>query len=186
MKYKYTKEELQKVVLSSSSIRQCLIKLGMKPAGGNYSTLKERFKAWDINISHFHGKGWNIGLKFKPTKKKPMEKILVKGSKYQSYKLKLRLFNEGYKDYKCELCLLTEWLNNPIPLELHHIDGDKYNNEIENLQILCPNCHAFTDNYRGKNILSAQKETSDVESPKFRETLTGNPEPSLIEEGAET
>lgn len=185
-KYKYTKEELQEVVLNSGSIRQCLIKLNMKPAGGNYQTLHERFKEWNIDTSHFHGQGWNIGLKFRPTKRKPMEEILVRNSKFRSSHLKKRLFDESYKDKKCELCLLSEWLNNPIPLELHHIDGDKYNNEIENLQILCPNCHALTDTYRGKNILSARKEISLVESPKFRETLTGNPEPSLLEEGAET
>jgi predicted HNH restriction endonuclease len=43
-------------------------------------------------------------------------------------------------------------LGNPIPLELHHIDGDKTNNTLENFQLLCPNCHALTDSYRGKNV----------------------------------
>jgi 5-methylcytosine-specific restriction endonuclease McrA len=59
---------------------------------------------------------------------------------------------EGIKPYCCENCGLSTWLGNPIPLELHHIDGDKTNNTLENFQLLCPNCHALTDSYRGKNV----------------------------------
>ena len=57
----------------------------------------------------------------------------------------------------------TEWQGKPIALELHHINGQKDDLRIENLQILCPNCHAFTDNYRGRSIKvqSAQQETSE-------------------------
>ncbi len=61
------------------------------------------------------------------------------------------MLNEGYKEHKCESCGLTTWLDKPIPLELHHIDGNRNNNTLENFQLLCPNCHAFTDSYRGKN-----------------------------------
>jgi hypothetical protein len=56
------------------------------------------------------------------------------------------------RGHKCEVCSLTEWRGQPIPLELHHVDGDKHNNERRNLMLLCPNCHAFTETYRGKNI----------------------------------
>jgi 5-methylcytosine-specific restriction endonuclease McrA len=52
----------------------------------------------------------------------------------------------------CELCNTSEWLGSPITLEVHHIDGNNKNNELPNLQILCPNCHSQTDNYRAKNI----------------------------------
>ena len=52
----------------------------------------------------------------------------------------------------CVKCNLTKWLDSDIPLELHHINGDKFDNRIENLQLLCPNCHSFTDNYRAKNM----------------------------------
>ena len=69
----------------------------------------------------------------------------------QSNKVRIRLLEEGYKEHKCERCGLTTWLGQPIPLELHHIDGNKDNNTLENFQLLCPNCHAFTDSYRGKN-----------------------------------
>ena len=69
----------------------------------------------------------------------------------QSNKVRLRLLEEGYKEHKCECCGLTTWLGKPIPLELHHKDGDRTNNSLDNFQLLCPNCHAFTDSYRGKN-----------------------------------
>jgi len=66
--------------------------------------------------------------------------------------LKKRLLKENVKMHRCENCGLTEWLACPIPLEQHHKDGKRYNNAIENLLLLCPNCHALTDNYRAKNI----------------------------------
>lgn len=191
MRYTYTKEQLQEIVSTSYSIAECLRKLNMKAAGGNYQTLKERFKDWDIDTNHFRDRGWNVGLRFKPNPPKPLSEILTKDSKYQSSSLRIRLLKEGYKKHQCECCFNTTWLSKPIPLELHHIDGDKYNNELSNLQLLCPNCHALTDNYRGKNIMSARKETSEVEPVKFRETFTsdssGNPELSYkYVESAET
>ena len=64
---------------------------------------------------------------------------------------KLRYHNLKSK-IKCEICNNSEWLGKVIPLELHHIDGDRFNNQLDNLQIICPNCHAQTDNYRAKNI----------------------------------
>jgi hypothetical protein len=83
----------------------------------------------------------------------PLEKILVEHSSYVStHHLKERLLKEGVKEHKCECCGSTKWMGEPIALELHHINGVKDDLRIENLQILCPNCHAFTDNYRGRNI----------------------------------
>lgn len=77
---------------------------------------------------------------------------LTKSQDIQTNKVRIRLLEEGYKEYKCECCGLTTWLGKPIPLELHHKDGDRTNNQLENFELLCPNCHAFTDSYRGKNI----------------------------------
>lgn len=106
------------------------------------------------------GKGWNRGENFKtPKPKQPIEQILVEHSTYvNSNNLRKRLLNEGIKERKCECCSNTEWMGRPISLELHHVNGVKDDLRIENLQILCPNCHAFTDNYRGKGM-SAFKET---------------------------
>ena len=80
-----------------------------------------------------------------------LEEYLRNSQDIQSNKVRIKLLREGYKEHKCENCGLTEWLGQPIPLELHHKDGNRNHNEIENYQFLCPNCHAFTDSYRGKN-----------------------------------
>ena len=110
--------------------------------------------------------GWNVGNRYRPIKTaQPLTEILVENSNYQSFKLAKRLLKEGYKERKCEMCGNTHWCNYLIPLELHHINGIKTDNRLENLQMLCPNCHALTDNYRGKNIgMSAQEETLEVEA----------------------
>lgn len=62
-----------------------------------------------------------------------------------------RLIEEGIKENKCEICGLSLWMNKPIPLELHHKDFNHYNNSIENLQVLCSNCHMQAHNYNNCN-----------------------------------
>lgn len=95
-----------------------------------------------------------------------MSEILIEHSTYTStFHLKERLLKENVKDHKCECCGNTEWMGKPIALELHHVNGIKDDLRIENLKMFCPNCHAFTDNYRGKNIgMSAQEEILGVEA----------------------
>ena len=82
------------------------------------------------------------------------------------------------RGHKCECCGLTEWLNEPIPLEVHHLDGKELNSELDNLILLCPNCHALTENYRGRNINNGIISISDEEfvdalnkSPNIRQAL---------------
>lgn len=164
MKSKRTKEEYEQAVRNSHSIAGVCRQLGLKPAGGNYRIIHQVIEQYHLDISHFTGKGWNVGLTFKPQKEKPLEKILVKNSTFQSYKLKKRLLKEGLKEKKCECCGLRIWQGKEIPLEIHHINGDNHDHRISNLQMLCPNCHALTDNYRGLNK-SAHRETDDVELP---------------------
>ena len=93
----------------------------------------------------------------------PLLEYLQNSEDIQSNKVRVKLLKEGYKEHKCECCGLTEWLGHPIPLELHHLNGIHTDNRLENLQVLCPNCHAQTDNYSGK-VLSAQEETLGVEA----------------------
>lgn len=88
----------------------------------------------------------------KGIKQSSLIELLVINSTYQSNKLRKRLLNEGYKEHKCECCLNTDWNGKSIPLELEHINGDNSDNRFLNLKFLCPNCHAQTDSYRGKNI----------------------------------
>lgn len=161
---KYSDEQLIQAVKDNKSYAGVMRQLGLIPAGGNYRTVKKKIAELNLDTSHFTGKGWNVGLKFKPKQAQPLSEILVENSNYQSYKLLRRLLKEGVKERVCENCGNSEWLDNPIPLELHHINGINTDNRLENLQVLCPNCHALTDNYRGKNTKkSAQMETSEVE-----------------------
>lgn len=81
----------------------------------------------------------------------PLEQILIIGSKYQTNKLKERLIKQKLKEYKCEICNLTTWQGVQIPLELNHKNGINNDHRLENLELICPNCHALTDSYRGKN-----------------------------------
>jgi 5-methylcytosine-specific restriction endonuclease McrA len=81
----------------------------------------------------------------------PMEELLVVGRRTSRGHLKQRLLREGLKENRCERCGITEWRREPLNMALHHINGDKVDNRLENLQLLCPNCHAQTPNYGGRN-----------------------------------
>lgn len=133
------------LIKNSNSLIEVCRRANIVPTTGNYDTLKRVIRGNQIDISHFK----RIGST-NPIKKETSE-YLIKGSNISSFKLKNKLLKEGYKEYKCEKCGNTEWYGNPIPLELHHINGDNTDNRLDNLQILCPNCHAFTDTYSGKN-----------------------------------
>lgn len=74
-----------------------------------------------------------------------------------SEKIKRHLYAAGFKENKCECCGITEWNGKPISCQLHHIDGNPQNNKLENLQILCPNCHTQTDNYGSKNAKNKER-----------------------------
>lgn len=111
-------------------------------------------KKWELYKPNPSGKGLT---KTKPYYI-PIEEILSGlHPTFQSNKLRKRLIAQGIKQHICESCLNTTWLDQPIPLELHHIDGIPNNHKRENLQLLCPNCHAFTDTYRGKNVVDHVK-----------------------------
>jgi len=106
-------------------------------AGGNFDNLKRKIAKANLDTSHFTGKVWSKGKSIKEWA----------GYKKNAGRKKV-LINE--RGHKCEKCALTEWLTHPIVLELHHIDGNRLNNEKTNLELLCCNCHAITDNWRNK------------------------------------
>lgn len=85
------------------------------------------------------------GRKHDPKRKSALE-IINSPNSSNSVKRK-RLIEDGIKENKCEICGLDEWMGKPIPLELHHKDFNHWNNEIDNLQILCSNCHMQAHNY---------------------------------------
>ncbi len=141
-----------KAVKVSRSIRQVLLELGLVPAGGNYVQVNRRIKELILPTEHFLGKGWNVGLQFKPNPALPLEMLLVRNGTAQSFLLKNRLFKVGIKTPKCEICGWAEKSEDGrIPVELDHINGDRYDNRLENLRILCPNCHSLQSTHRGRN-----------------------------------
>lgn len=130
-----------------TNINQILTILGKKSTNEYYKQIKKILDENKIDISHFVYGEQNDTREYSP--KRSIEEYLVSGSTISSTKLRNRLLKEGYKEYKCENleCGLSEWYGKPIPLELHHINGDHNDNRLENLQMLCPNCHALTDTY---------------------------------------
>jgi hypothetical protein len=99
----------------------------------------------------YKGNQTNKGYKINIYKRSIYDYLKNDGPSIQSHILRLRLIKENIKKKKCENCNLENWLGNEIPLELHHIDGNRFNNELNNLQILCPNCHSLTPNNSGKS-----------------------------------
>lgn len=153
-KRKYTYEQLVEAVKTSTSYRQVMSKLGLIEAGGNYASTKNIISKYNLDITHFTGKGWNVGLKFKPNPITLLEDIITSTNfSYKSDKLRKRLIAANYFENKCYNCNLTEWMGNPIPLELEHIDGNHNNNLLSNLTILCPNCHAQTPTWRRRKLV---------------------------------
>ena len=148
-----TDAEFRQVMAASLFVAQVLSKVGLVPAGGNYKTVQKRSKRLALATSHFTGKGWNAGPRYRATVPKlELETILVENSAYAfTHDLRKRLLKQGLKQHKCEECGLCKWRGQLIPLELHHVNSLNTDHRIENLQLLCPNCHAQTATHRGKN-----------------------------------
>ena len=149
----WTKEQLEEAIKNSFSYAGTLRKLNLREAGGNYDQVKKYIFEYGFSISHFRGRGWNLGMKGMGKPRVALEHILVKGSEFQSFKLKKRLFKAGLKLEQCEKCSWAEkTFDGYLPLELDHINGDRHDNRLENLQVLCPNCHSLQPTHRGRNI----------------------------------
>lgn len=160
---KYTKEWLEELCADSYSLAEVLRKAGRKQAGGNQETLKKKIAEFEIDISHFTGQLWNKG-KTKKTderlarnslnkEKYQLEEVFCLNSPVTQRVLRGYVERHNILEYKCQFCGCDGyWLNTKIALEIDHINGNNTDNRIENLRYLCPNCHATTDTYRGKNI----------------------------------
>ena len=150
----FTRQEIEGFIKDSYSWATLAEKLGYCiDSGSCLNTLKEMVNELNLDISHFTGQGWNKNnFNYERFRKGTVIK--------SSQAVEALSFLRGHR---CEECNNEYWLGNPIPLEVHHKDGDVLNNEIDNLKLLCPNCHALTNNYRGKNINLGMKKVSDDE-----------------------
>lgn len=148
-----TEEEFAQLVKESRSFQDLAQRIGYeKTGGGTQATLKEVVKERNLDTSHFLGQGWNKDNHDYSTFAKDTSKKNGKSTLNALISLRGR---------KCENCGITKWFNQPINLEVHHVDGDRTNNELDNLLLLCPNCHSYTENHCGKNINSGKKKVED-------------------------
>lgn len=138
-----TDEEFISICEQSLTMSEACSKTGL-----HFNTFKKRALKLNCYKPNMGSKG-RKKEKFEP--RILLQEILDgKHPSFQTYKLKHRLFKEGIKENKCEVCGIEEWNGLPIQCELDHINGDKFNHKLENLRVICPNCHSQTETYRFK------------------------------------
>lgn len=164
----FTKEELEQIVKESTSLHQVALKCGYSENSGSANnSVKEMIKLYNFDTSHFfelngisHNKGvYNYDRFQKDHYLKPAHMLDA-------------IVN--LRGWMCENCHNTEWMGKKIPLEVHHIDGDNCNNELNNLQLLCLNCHALTDNFRSSNNTPKEKR-AEITEEEFKKALEESP-----------
>jgi hypothetical protein len=146
---KWTDEQLIEAVKVSASIADVIRYLNLSVRPGNYTTMNKYIALLNLDTSHFTGKSW-VGTSKGVPAKQNLNDILVENSTYNTSHLKKRLIDAGLKSPICEGCDLTEWRGQPIPLQTDHINGNNRDHRLENLRLLCPNCHALTDTWCGR------------------------------------
>lgn len=163
----FSKEEISEIVKTSYSNREVARKLGYAiNGGGTMASLKKMYSELNLDTSHFKGQGWNKENYNYDTFTNGTSKKNGKSTATPLIALRGR---------KCENCGLEEWLGKPINLEVHHIDGNRSNNDLDNLLLLCPNCHSYTPSFSRKNSKVAIPEENFVqalqESRSIRQAL---------------
>lgn len=163
---KYSKEILQAHVAEVFSMAGLLKSFGLKQAGGNYRNMWKLLAQFNISCSHWTGQSWNKAKQLKSWEN------YSKSSNFKEHLIVSR-------GARCEKCQLSYWFKYPIKLEIHHIDGCPTNNSFQNLQLLCPNCHSLTDNWRGRKQIKIIK-TIHTEQTTNYETKQNSKRPTQI------
>jgi hypothetical protein len=151
---RYTDSAIIEAVQSSRSIRQVLAKLNLSPTGANYIAIQQHFRRLQLDTAHLLGQGWLKGGTSSPwSPPKPLETILVEHSTcHATSRLKRRLIREGLLVNCCAICgSPPSWQGQPLVLILDHINGNRSDNRIENLRLLCPNCNSQQPTFAGRN-----------------------------------
>lgn len=164
---RWDKDKVLQAVKESFTVTQVLKRLGLIPHGSSFNTFQRLKNEWNLDTSHF--KVTYTSRVRKPIKEYSLELVLVENSNFDSFSLKKKLLKYNIFEHKCYKCNLKEWNGLPIPIELDHINGINTDNRLENLIILCPNCHAQTPTYRGKNL--KDKKISKIDKHPSKEEL---------------
>ena len=144
--YQLSDDEFRELVKNSKSFLQCILKLGYTKNGRyGYDMVKRRCNELNVSTEHFE-------RTYTDKARYELDKILVENSTYSNLpRLKIRLVNSGLLEYKCAICgNVGEWNGKPLTLQLDHINGIHTDNRIENLRLLCPNCHSQTETFGSK------------------------------------
>lgn len=151
----YTKDWLEELCKDSYSYAEVLRKAGRKLGGGTQTTLKKKIEEWKIDISHFTGQRWQQSPHQKNQKYKEkysLEQVFIEKSPVTQKVLRGYIERHNIIEYRCQTCGCNgNWQNGIISLQVDHKNGNNTDNRIENLRYLCPNCHALTETYRGRN-----------------------------------
>jgi hypothetical protein len=151
----WTVDELRQAVDASECLSDVLRRLGLRPAGGNHRNILGWIDRLGISIDHFDP---DVGRR-RPRGRRPLAEILVEHSSASRQHLKARLYAEGLKARRCELCGQgEEWNGRLMSLILDHINGVADDNRLENLRIVCPNCAATLDTHCGRNTRLERRE----------------------------
>lgn len=137
------KEDFIKVCQESLTMAQAAVKLNL-----HFNTFKRYAIKFNCYLTNQSGKGLKKPI---PVKVSTEDILSGKFPEFQTFKLKNRLLDEKIFINECSICKISEWNNKPLNMELDHIDGNRSNHKLQNLRLLCPNCHAQTDTYRSKN-----------------------------------